>query len=63
MKTKLRCTVTFEYEADSKYYGGSTDPNEMAQVDQLSFEEPDNLFGMLDGSDYTVRVEPVEEDI
>lgn len=61
MMTKLRVTITFEYDANPKHYGTDV-PKEMAQIDQNNWDEYpypmiDNL---LEKHLCTVNVEPVE---
>jgi hypothetical protein len=60
--TKLRVTVSFEYEADPEWYPTS-DPTEMAKIDLDNFvDDPGLLFEFMDTRDLTqhITVEPVE---
>lgn len=54
--TKLRLTITVEYEADPTYYG-TTDPVKMAEIDQSNFrDDPDNLMELIDSDNTTITV-------
>jgi len=68
MKQRFRVVATLEYEVegDNDYINemyGTTDPYEMAKVDQVNFDDdPDSLFGMFTDYDFDVRIEPVIEE-
>lgn len=62
--TRLKLTVTKEYEADPKHYGGEEDPARMALCDLRSFKVSDDalidvLFNDPDG-EFKITVEPVK---
>ncbi|MFA5025054.1 MAG: hypothetical protein WC503_00905 [Candidatus Shapirobacteria bacterium] len=59
-KVKLKVTITFEFDANPKYYGTDV-PAEMAKIDQEQFyENPDILSEMIITDEYMVKVEPIE---
>lgn len=59
---RLKMTVTFEYDADSKNYGTEI-PEEMAKIDQDNYnEDPNILIEMMADYDYEVKVEPILKD-
>jgi len=60
--TKLRLTVTYEYEANPKFYG-TADPKEMAEADLGNWEDLINFAAQDEesGEGLNVQIEPVEE--
>lgn len=61
---KFRVTVTYEYNvnmATAAEYYGTTDPEQMAEVDRQSIQEDPEIIGADLTNGYTVTVTPVKE--
>ena len=62
--TRLRATVTFEYEAAATELYGTDDPAEMAAIDQAEMRDDIDLvfyiMATMADADAIVTVEPVE---
>lgn len=58
---RLRLIVTVEYDAQIEYYGGTSDPHAMAEIDRQEWErDPQAIMMMLDEDSASIVVEPVE---
>jgi hypothetical protein len=59
--TRMRVTIVGYYVTDQGDYGGETDPQKMAAIDQANVEGDDPYFacGLIDSAlPLTVKVEP-----
>ena len=60
---KFKVTVSWEYEAEAdtaQEYYGTTNPAEMARIDEAGFrDEPEDFMGDLTSKAYAVTIEPI----